>query len=1118
MCLRSVVLCTEKEDTNLKDGLKKYISGTIVTAILTSMISVPTAFAAKPQRTVDLTNYDMDKTYNITVLPEERQTVNGWGVAIEADSPMTDSYMPGTWMQAPYSALVNDSGLTTFRLGTPFRHYSKDGKFDEKYLETFVDVAIKPMFEAGITDYMVATWNYPDWMHYRDERNWNHFKDEYLDDAVEWIMQFINYVTSRGYKAPSMFSIQNEPMDPGANIKPAQIKALALKLRKAFDENGYEDIKIGVAEGASIWLTFGSLGDDFSMWAEDPEYSRISEAFVYHSYPQNYDDLAMLERVVKGIEKYPDKEIWQTELSWLLGETWYTENEVMDASLIMLKLFVSDMAWMGCNKWLFWYGTEGTGGKAYENGNLSAYAAWRRNLSSLLTWGEGDDTGTSFRKIPLYNILRYVWKNVPVGSKVHRMSTDDPSVQNQLDYVADLVAFDAPEGTVAVILNSDNHPKRYNLHNLKGKSAAIHSIDASAYYKTNTVYRNITDGDAIDITIPALSATAIVCSQEDVAAPHVNVELDSLIFKKDGVYYSRNGEIDFGGIVDEDDARVYINGRQAEIKGNMISEKIDIVKEPHVTMYTIDKLGNRSENYEYDFACIPEYVGIELNKYAAETNEAQVTLSGKVNTPAEIHVNDQSVRSSTDSGFSVDVKLEPGDNVLRIYAVDDEGNKSKEQELHIYCDSVAPEITITNSNFISDNPQFMVRGKVSETATVELNGKETELRDDLSFAATALLNEGSNSIEITAKDAYGNKSNTTINVTYEKNVNTPHLVQGEAMVRRAAGYINLDGKLDEADWKMDLALAKLLDGKANNVSKFGMLWDSNNLYIGVDVKDDIFKIEGVNPYVNDCVEIFLNPSNEKKGSYVPGVAGDKQIFSGFINNDMSTFYYNRSAAIKSSWKLNDEGFTCEIAIPWTVIGKTPHEGLEMGFDLVVDDNDMGGNTRTSAVAWWGKGDNYADTTGFGTIKLTGTGDVTYKDIPYDYFEHADDSEEQTPEETSMKLLINGTEISGSEPVMKVGNKFMVPIERIAEGIGASTSWAVGRQFVLKLPNGAVSYFYDDIASINEAMVNGTRVTLDQPPSKWIDDIVYVDADFVARILNGAVETNGEESINISGTY
>lgn len=1099
----------------MKDGLKKIISCNIAAAVLASLVTVPTVSAAKPQRqSPDLTDYDADKTYNITVLPDELQTVTGWGVAVEADTQLDGGITPKTWLPAPYSALVNDSGMTIFRIGLPHVNYTKENGINEKWLSSFVDTTIKPLYESGLDDYTISIWSHPEWMHYRDERRWNQFRDECTDEAIDWIINVLNFITERGYPAPSMFSIQNEPMDPSANIKPEQLKALVLKLREALDENGYEDVKIGAPEGASIWQTFGSIGDNFSMWEENPDYSDAVGAFVYHSYPQNYDNLDVLKNFKECLNRYPDKEIWQTELSLLLGETWYTENEIMDASLIMLKVFVSDMAWIGCNKWLFWYGSEGVGGKAYENGNLSAYAGWRRYLASLLTWGEGDDTGTSFRKIPLYNILRYVWKNAPVGSKVHRMATDDPTVQNELDYFADLVAFDAPNGTVAVILNSDKYPKHYNLHNLKGKCAAIHSIDASAYYKTNTVYRNITDGDAIDITIPALSATAIVCSQEDVAAPHVNVGLDSLIFKKDGVYYSRNGEIDFGGMVDEDDARVYINGRQVEVKDNKFTEKIDIVKEPHITMYAVDKLGNRSENYEYDFACVPEYVGIELNKYAAETNSTRVTLSGKANTYSEIFVNSDSAKTDAENSFKIDLNLEQGNNSFKIYAQDSDGNKSEEQEITIYCDSTAPKIDVTNTDFETDNPQFMVKGKVDETASLTVNGKAAELRDDLTFASTVLLNEGVNTVKITAEDALGNIRESAVNITYNKDGSTPHLVKGRAAARRANGYINLDGKLDEADWKIDLAMAKIVEGNNNNVVKFGLLWDSNNLYIGVDVKDDSFKIESDAPYSNDCVEIFINASNEKKGAYVNG---DKQIFSGFVKNDMSTYYYNKVAAIKSSWRRNNDGYTCEIAVPWTAIGKTPTEGLEIGFDLAVDDNDIGGSSRCSVTTWWGKSDNYADTSGFGTIVLSGTGDVVYEDIPYDYFERTDDAteEEQEPEETAMKLLINGKEISGDLAVMKVGGKIMVPIDRVAEGIGASVSWEIGRQLVLKLPNGNVSYFYD---TLNDAQINGVRVTLEEPPSKMINDKIYADADFVAKILNGAVEIDGDKSVNINGTY
>ncbi len=1104
----------------MKKG-RKIIARILTVAVAISIIAPATANAAEKfdRPAPDLTGYSKENMYNITVLPENLQEITGWG-GCTGQGISTGRAYDFTYRQASHSAVVNESGLTIFRIGMPSDKgvYSEDKVLDDVAMQRYINTAIKPLVEAGITEYMISSWNSPDWMRTRDSRKWNVLKDEHLDDTVEWIIKVFDYITSHGYPAPIVYSISNEPADPGTNMTAKQMQYITKQLRKALDENGYEDVRLAVPEGASIWQQFTALGKGFSLWEEDPEYADAVDIIMYHSYLQNWNNLEPIQQFVDCIAKYPDKEVWQTELSLLNGDRWYCDTQIMDATMKLLKTFVSDMAWVGCNTWLSWGTNESGNGILRQNGDVKSFSGWDANLGGILSWGDGGDTSVkSYRKTPYYEMLHKVWKNATVGSHVRRMSTDDPTVANTLDYQADLVAFDTDKGTVAIIINSNDYPKHYTLNNFKGNSAEISSIAEKAFYVTNTSYRNVDNGVIRNVTLPAMSVTAVVTKAEDDAAPYADVTLDPFIINKDGVYYSRNSEIDFSGNVDEDDAKIILNGEDVKIENREFSKKIDINENPEVSIYTIDKKGNKSEEQKFTFKHQPDFVGFKLDEYKTETNEDKIVLSGLVNAPSDVYANDTSVKSA-DGRFNLELALNQGDNVFEIYAEDENGNKSAVQEVKIYCDSVKPEITVTTTDFTSNNPQFMLCGKLSEGAELTVNGQKANVRDDFTFAHTVLLNEGENEINVSAKDNMGNVGENAVKVTFTKDAQTPHLVKGEAMVRHAKGYITLDGKLDESDWNMDIAAAKVTEGIQNNVVKFGLLWDSNNLYVGVKVIDDIFKIESKSPWSNDCVEIFLNASNEKKGAYVDG---DKQLASAFVDNDMSTYYYNKQGIINSAWRTVDDGYTCEIAIPWSTVGKTPSDGLKIGFDIVVDDNDVGGDTRNTCIAWWGKSNNYADTTGFGTIILTDGEEVTYNDIPYNYFDRASDETKQeeddgTPKETEMKLLVNGQKLTGDDPVMTSGGRIMIPIQRVADNIGATISWEIGRQLVFVLPNGSKSIFYD---TQTNAQIDGKMVELDKAPSEMINDKVYVASDFLARLLNGSVEISGDNTrINIKGNY
>jgi hypothetical protein len=77
-------------------------------------------------------------------------------------------------------------------------------------------------------------------------------------------------------------------------------------------------------------------------------------------------------------------------------------------------------------------------------------------------------------------------------------------------------------------------------------------------------------------------------------------------------------------------------------------------------------------------------------------------------------------------------------------------------------------------------------------------------------------------------------------------------------VPKINGALTLDGDLNEVAWKLPFALNKTLDGANNNTTTFGMLWDDDNVYIGVKVLDDALHNGLPDVRQNDGVQIYIN--------------------------------------------------------------------------------------------------------------------------------------------------------------------------------------------------------------------------------------------------------------------
>jgi hypothetical protein len=186
----------------------------------------------------------------------------------------------------------------------------------------------------------------------------------------------------------------------------------------------------------------------------------------------------------------------------------------------------------------------------------------------------------------------------------------------------------------------------------------------------------------------------------------------------------------------------------------------------------------------------------------------------------------------------------------------------------------------------------------------------------------------------------------------------PTLVQ--AVAKRVTQKITLDGSLDE--WEnlepLSFPLNRTLElGIVMNPldldAKAYFQWDEKNLYFVIEVTDNelLNQQEIKNIFKQDCVELFINPSND---GLKWGNAKDFQIgFSSTSSNGNPAIWaWFQSRAPKSNevsyfvsrFKEEDRsGYIVEAAISWKFLNLNPKSGLEIGVSPAVHDVD---NSKT----------------------------------------------------------------------------------------------------------------------------------------------------------------------------
>lgn len=174
-------------------------------------------------------------------------------------------------------------------------------------------------------------------------------------------------------------------------------------------------------------------------------------------------------------------------------------------------------------------------------------------------------------------------------------------------------------------------------------------------------------------------------------------------------------------------------------------------------------------------------------------------------------------------------------------------------------------------------------------------------------------------------------------------------------IRRATTPIRIDGRVDEAAWKLAEAVVFQFPWQQQEGAKqkttARLLWDDTHLYVAYECEDaDItaqFLQRDDPTYRDDAVELFLNPRPAQSDGYfgfemnARGVMYDYIYFLGrhlFKRLDLQGFELKTEIrGTLNSSADSDRGWSLELALPFSELeglgGKTPLAGEEWALNL-----------------------------------------------------------------------------------------------------------------------------------------------------------------------------------------
>jgi cellulose/xylan binding protein with CBM9 domain len=196
----------------------------------------------------------------------------------------------------------------------------------------------------------------------------------------------------------------------------------------------------------------------------------------------------------------------------------------------------------------------------------------------------------------------------------------------------------------------------------------------------------------------------------------------------------------------------------------------------------------------------------------------------------------------------------------------------------------------------------------------------------------------------------------------------------EAHVKKAAGEIKIDGKLDEAAWK-GASVVKLrgADGKkdAGHATSVKILWDENSLYLAFECQDpDIWTAHrGRDSFLwtEDVVEAFIDVDPSEPGYVELEVSPRGDLFDGLFLAHRTKVLMSWNPEIRVAVSVDgtvdrrddvDRSWTVEMAIPVADLAPAPKVGapgaeIKPGTAWRINfyRNEVSGKDAAEAQAW-----------------------------------------------------------------------------------------------------------------------------------------------------------------------
>ncbi len=233
-------------------------------------------------------------------------------------------------------------------------------------------------------------------------------------------------------------------------------------------------------------------------------------------------------------------------------------------------------------------------------------------------------------------------------------------------------------------------------------------------------------------------------------------------------------------------AVVSVNGLVVRVSsGGSFSQTVQLKPGKNtISVSASDEAGNSaSDTRTVEYKPALPLINISSPADGFQTKEARITVSGSVTSEigvASVTVNGSAASVSANGSFSASVELKPGANTISITATD-KAQQTANASITVQRGGVPPQLSIgsPSEGFVSGSRTVTVSGSAKavagKIASVTVNGSAAAVSPDGSWTASVTLNQGPNTISVTATDTLGGTASESRKVTVAEGAPTLYI-------------------------------------------------------------------------------------------------------------------------------------------------------------------------------------------------------------------------------------------------------------------------------------------------------------------------------------------------------